>query len=71
MCHVLPWNKKGGVAVPEPTKTLTVRVSPEEHRAIRVYIASKGLTAQEYIKGLIEDDMKNTTKEKEVYVVNE
>lgn len=70
MCDVLPW-KKGGVAVSEPTKTLTVRVSPEEHRAIRVYIASKGLTAQEYIKGLIEDDMKNATKEKEVYVVNE
>lgn len=47
----------------ELTKTLTVRVSPEEHRSIRVYIASKGLTAQEYIRRLIKDDMKNAKEE--------
>lgn len=63
--------RKEVLIVSEPTKTLTIRVSPEEHKEIRVYIASKGLTAQEYIKGLIENDMKNATKEKEVYVGNE
>ncbi len=47
----------------EPTKTLTVRVSPEEHKAIRVYIAGKGVTAQDYIKSLIENDMQKAKEE--------
>lgn len=50
----------------EPTKTLTIRVSPEEHKAIRVYIAGKGITAQQYIRELIKDDMKKNTKEEYV-----
>lgn len=47
----------------EPTKTLTVRVSPEEHKAIRVYITNKGITAQDYIKRLIEEDMQKAKEE--------
>lgn len=52
----------------EQTKTLTVRVSPEEHKEFRIYIAGKGITAQEYIKGLIMADMQ---KAKEEHVGNE
>lgn len=55
--------KEGGNIVTEPTKTLTVRVSPEEHKAIRVYIAGKGVTAQDYIKSLIENDMQKAKEE--------
>ena len=54
----------------EPTKTLTVRVSPEEHKLeehklIKVYIANKGVTAQDYIKRLIEDDMQKSKAKEE------
>ena len=49
----------------EPTKTLTVRVSPEEQKLIKVYIANKGVTAQDYIKRLIEDDMQKSKAKEE------
>lgn len=47
----------------ELTKTITIRVTPEQHKAIRVYVSGKGVTAQQYIKGLIEEDMKKAEEE--------
>ena len=48
----------------ENTKTITIRVTPELHREIKMYVASQGMTAQDYIKGLIMADLKNKLEEK-------
>lgn len=42
----------------ELTKTITIRVTPELHKEIKVYVASQGMTAQDYIRGLIQADLK-------------
>lgn len=47
----------------QTTKSITIRVSPEFHKELKIYLASKGLTTQEYIFNLIEKDM--NVKEKE------
>ena len=45
------------------TKSIVVRVDPDFHKDLKVFLASKGMTAQEYILSLIEQDMKKS-KEK-------
>lgn len=42
----------------QPTKTITIRVTPDYQRELKTYLASKGLTIQDYVRGLIDKDMK-------------
>lgn len=42
----------------QTTKSITVRVSPELHRELKVFVANTGISLQEYITKLIEEDMK-------------
>ena len=56
---------KGGEMMAQETKSIVVRVLPDFHKELKVYLASKGVTAQEYILSLIEKDMKeNKNKDK-------
>ena len=43
----------------ENTKTITIRVTPELHREIKMYVASQGMTTQDYLRGLIEADLES------------
>ena len=46
----------------EVKKILNVRVTPEYQRALKIYLAEKGLTMQDYIKGLMDKDLKENRK---------
>lgn len=42
----------------EEKKIINVRVTPAYQKALKIYLAEKELTMQEYIKGLIDRDLK-------------
>lgn len=41
-----------------PDKTITIRVSEELHKEIKIKIAHKGVSLKDYILELIENDLK-------------
>ena len=44
-------------------KSIVIRVSPDEHQALKEYAVLNKTTLQDYILGLIEADKKNRQKE--------
>lgn len=49
----------------EERKAIAIRVEPEFHQKLKIFAVSQGLTIQEYVKELIEKDLKEKEKEKE------
>ena len=41
-------------------KTITLKVSPEFHKKIKLYATDKGLTIKDYLVNIAEKDMANT-----------
>lgn len=44
------------------TKTLTLRIPEELHKAIKIKIAHEGISLKDYIIALVEKDLKLETK---------
>lgn len=44
------------------TKPVTFRVTPEFHKKLKVFLADRGITIQEYMTKLVEQDMKENAK---------
>lgn len=47
----------------EERKAIAIRVEPEFHQKLKIFAVSQGLTIQEYVKELIEKDLKEKEKE--------
>ena len=48
----------------EEKKSIAIRVEPEFHQNLKLYAVSQGLTIQEYVKELIEKDLKEKDNNK-------
>lgn len=51
--------------MPESFKTITLRVEEDLHREIKIKIAKEGILLKEYLIGLIEKDLSESTSPKE------
>lgn len=49
--------------MPEVKKNIVLRVEPEFHQQIKVFVAMQNTTLQDYIVGLIKEDLKNHDNE--------
>ena len=53
----------GGTEMAQMTKSITIRVTPDFHKSIKVYLADKGMTIQKYIEELVTKDMEKNKRQ--------
>lgn len=51
--------------VAENKKNIVLRVEPDFHQQVKLYVTMNKTTLQDYIVGLIKNDMKQNKKEQE------
>lgn len=59
----IKYTEKGVNIVAENKKNIVLRVTPDFHQQIKIYVTMNNTTLQDYIVGLIKKDMKQNKKE--------
>ena len=59
------YSERGLDVVADIKKNIVLRVDPEFHQRIKLYVTMKNTTLQEYIVNLIKKDMEQNKKEQE------
>jgi predicted DNA binding CopG/RHH family protein len=49
------------INVADERKSIAIRVEPAFHQKLKLFAVSKGMTIQEYVKAIIEKDMKENS----------
>ena len=61
----ITYTEKGMDIMADNKKNIVLRVNPDFHQQVKLYVTMNNTTLQDYIVGLIKKDMKQNKKEQE------